>query len=100
MDIFEESTGVLKEAWSGANTPAKGFGKGKALVGVAVDDSTGDVYVADNQDKVIDRFSSTGEYQCQWATPKSDLKSMVASGGDLYVVAPGGETGGGFAREV
>jgi hypothetical protein len=52
----------LISSFTGASTPAGSFGSAN---GVAVDDTTGDVYVADLTNNVVDKFSSTGTYLCQ-----------------------------------
>jgi hypothetical protein len=50
-------------------TPTGPFGKAD---GLAVNNSTGEIYVADGQSKVVDVFSSSGEYISQLAgTPSS-----------------------------
>src|SRR5262249_44575200 len=43
--------------WDGSNTPAGSFG---GHVSVAVDNSNGDVYVADGNHAVIDKFDQSG----------------------------------------
>jgi hypothetical protein len=48
--------------FSGAETPAKSFGSAS---GAAVDASTGDVYVADITNNVVDKFTAAGKYICQ-----------------------------------
>jgi len=54
-------------AFNGSETPAKEFA-GEAH-GIAVDQSAsvskGDVYVADSENAVVDKFNSKGEYVCQ-----------------------------------
>ena len=49
-------------SFTGSGTPAKSFG---GASGVAVDGSTGDVYVADITNNVVDKFSAAGAYLCQ-----------------------------------
>ncbi len=58
--IFDYSSTVDKTPtrWNGTNTGSGSFGGG--VVGVAADNSTGDVYVADSNDKVIDKFDENG----------------------------------------
>jgi hypothetical protein len=64
------STGIAQAAvehneigeFSGAETPAKSLG---AAGGVAVDVSTGDVYMSDITNNVVDKFTAAGKYICQ-----------------------------------
>ena len=106
IDVFSP-TGTLLERWNGANEPSptnetpNAVEKGKAnyngferkehdaRLGVAIDQSTGAVYVAASSYKVIDKFSPTGEYESQILALPPGTISMATSGGDLYVLAPG-----------
>lgn len=54
---FASPTDTSPNEWDGSNTPAKGFG---GHVSVAVDNSNGDVYVADGNHQVIDKFDQNG----------------------------------------
>jgi DNA-binding beta-propeller fold protein YncE len=49
-------------SFTGAETPTGSFGKAN---GVAVDAATGDVYVADIANNVVDKFTAAGTYICQ-----------------------------------
>jgi hypothetical protein len=49
-------------SFTGAETPAGSFGEAN---GVAVDAATGDVYVADIANNVVDKFTAAGKYICQ-----------------------------------
>jgi hypothetical protein len=56
---FVSASDTSPGVWDGLNTPAKSFGSGR--VSVAVDDATGDVYVADASDRVVDKFDGSGK---------------------------------------
>jgi DNA-binding beta-propeller fold protein YncE len=62
VDVFETSTGDQLAGLDGSLTPAGGFG---ARLSVAADDATGDVFVLDSADDVVDEFDSGGAYICQ-----------------------------------
>lgn len=49
-------------SFDGHETPAGSFGRAE---GVAVDAATGDVYVSDVTNNVVDKFTATGTYLCQ-----------------------------------
>jgi hypothetical protein len=54
--------------WSGSAVPAGSIGAGSfggGHVSVAADNESGDVYVADTKDLVIDKFDAEGKYLCQ-----------------------------------
>ena len=108
IDLFSP-TGTLLERWNGANEPtssnktpnAEEKGKpnydglersqGSGLIGVAIDQSTGTVYVASTSYRVVDKFTASGEYQSQSTGMPSNAISMAATGGDLYILAPGSD---------
>lgn len=71
--------------FDGSTTPDNSFGNNK----VAVDESTGDVYVVDDAHGLIDRFSSTGTYLSQ-------ITGSFSLGGedDIAVDNSGGPTQG------
>ena len=71
-------------------TPAGSFGGG--FVHVAVDQSSGDVYVADTSDGVVDRFNSANEYKSQLTGLSNAFGLASDSSGDIYV-AEGGSGG-------
>jgi DNA-binding beta-propeller fold protein YncE len=48
--------------FTGAETPTGSFG---SAGGVAVDGASGDVYVADETNNVVDKFTAAGKYICQ-----------------------------------
>ncbi|HVC07892.1 MAG TPA: hypothetical protein VND98_09950 [Solirubrobacterales bacterium] len=58
--VFDYSSTSDKEParWKGENTPKGSFGG--SFLSVAVDNTTGDVYVADRPDAVIDKFDENG----------------------------------------
>ena len=111
IDVFEPS-GTFKEAWNGSTTPNKKFGKGKENsseeVSVAIDQSTGDVYVASSAYDVIDEFNAAGVYLTQMTgfevkgavesfsdednIGEQDVESIAAAGGKLYVLSHVKET--------
>ncbi len=55
---FTSNADKTPTRWNGTNTPKGSFGGG--VVAVAADNSTGDIYVADANDKVIDKFDENG----------------------------------------
>jgi DNA-binding beta-propeller fold protein YncE len=57
--IFSSASDNSPTAWNGSNTPAGSFG-GDDHVSVAIDNSSGDVYVADRSHAVIDKFDQDG----------------------------------------
>jgi DNA-binding beta-propeller fold protein YncE len=90
--VYEfDAAGNLLATWNGANTPAGSFGLGSSDLGVAANDATGSVYVADSADKVVDQFDSTGTYLSQIpGPPNSSFGNPVAVAvsqitGDVYV---------------
>lgn len=72
-------TGVFQKKLDGKETPAKSF----EPTGVAVENSTGDLYVLDAKHKVIDQFSSEGKYLGQIKGLGSALGIAVQNGGGL-----------------
>ena len=68
IDKFEETGKYAGVQITGAGTPQSSFAFGIGS-GVAVDNSLGahkgDVYVADTEHGVVDRFSSSGVFECQ-----------------------------------
>jgi DNA-binding beta-propeller fold protein YncE len=69
VDVFETASVTELPAWTGSavtnppGTPAGSFGAG--AVSVAANNTTGQVYVLDSTDSVVDVFDATGKYQCQ-----------------------------------
>src|SRR5450759_2364606 len=55
---FTSASDTSPAVWNGESTPAKSFGGG--LISVAVDNASGDVYVADTTHLVIDKFDASG----------------------------------------
>ncbi len=75
-----DSSGVFQFQITGSETP-QGFFK---PVGVAVD-ASGDLYVADREVPVIDKFTSSGKYIEQFASPGAAAILAVGPEGNLYV---------------
>jgi sugar lactone lactonase YvrE len=73
----------------GEFTPAENFGP----TSVAVDPSSGDLYVADSNNSVVDIFASNGSYISQFSTAASGLYGpsgvAVDSAGNVYVAGSG-----------
>ncbi|HEY7829108.1 MAG TPA: hypothetical protein VIC06_00905 [Solirubrobacteraceae bacterium] len=69
VDVFETSSRAQLGSWDGSavtnppGTPAGSFGGGH--VAVAANNATGDVYVLDSTNNVVDVFDSAGGYVCQ-----------------------------------
>ena len=95
--VFDAATGAYVTTWDGSaganppGTPSGSFGHGD--VGLAVDNSTGDVYVSDSSDTVVDQLDQSGNYLGQLTgTPGGGAfaqPEQVAVGqatGRLYVV--------------
>jgi DNA-binding beta-propeller fold protein YncE len=62
--VYEfDGSGAYVTAWEGANTPAGRFG---GEVSVAVDDTSGEVYVTGAENKLTYVFGSAGEYIAQF----------------------------------
>jgi hypothetical protein len=114
VDVFDAETGVLLGSISGTGTETFEFAREPA--GVAIDQTTGALYVSDVRHNVVDEFSRTGAgsyaYACQingWygagvqachssgGTPAEALVEplglAVDEQGDLYI-ANFGESGG------
>ncbi len=107
IDVYSP-TGAFLGEWNGANKPLppplsetpnavengkpnyNGFQKvkGNTPLGVAIDWSTGDVYVASAGFHVIDKFNAAGEYMSQIVGIPSETISMAVSGGELYALSP------------
>ena len=102
IDVFNP-TGAFIEAWNGADKPSgksktpndtaksfNGFQEVESIgkLGVAIDQSTGDVYVASSHYRIIDKFSAAGEYLSQITGLPPITTSMTASAGSLYTLSP------------
>ena len=91
------SSGVLQATWTGggsgagSGTPAGSFGG--SFVFVAVEQSSGHVFVVDNESGVIDVFDSSGTYLAQVSgkrTPRGSFRELygvaITAAGDLYAI--------------
>jgi DNA-binding beta-propeller fold protein YncE len=63
VDVFETSSETQLASLDGAATPAGSFGGGELTV--AANNATGDVYVLDSADNVVDEFNAAGSFVCQ-----------------------------------
>jgi hypothetical protein len=121
IDLFDESGDYLCQI-TGGPTPSASECNGSAgsatpdggltPTAVAVDESSGDLYVADARNDVIDRFDDSGKYIGQITDPHLTKPSAIDldSTGALYVVNgglfEGGETvvkfdaAGSFVSEI
>jgi len=85
IDKFD-SSGALVKAFgtegqlSGAATPQAAF----RPFGVAVDPKTGDLYVGDGNNNLIDVFTSSGAYLRQFASNGTPLSLAIDSQGNLF----------------
>ncbi len=93
--VFDAATGAYLETWSGSaasnppGAPSGSFGQGPS---VAVNDASGDVYVSDESDGVVDELESTGAYVGQITGVPGASSSFHPSGvavgqstGEVYV---------------
>jgi hypothetical protein len=80
--VSQISERSLPEEKSGEPVIRKGF----LPFGVAVAPATGELYVADSTNHVVDRFSATGEYEMQFAD-EAKFAETIAMGlnGEIYV---------------
>ncbi len=93
--------GYLNTPSSEFGEPGSGNGQFSFPIGVAVDDSSGDVYVTDDENGRVEEFSAEGAYLSQFngsETPAGSLSipigvavdnSTDAAKGDVYVVDRG-----------
>jgi DNA-binding beta-propeller fold protein YncE len=95
VDVFD-SSGNQVATWNGSSssnapgTPSGSFGGGQ--VTVAANNSTGDVYVTDSSDGVVDILSSTGAYLGQLTGVTFSSPQAIAvdqATGAIYVADPG-----------
>jgi phosphodiesterase/alkaline phosphatase D-like protein len=83
---------TFDSSFDGSGTPAGSFG---GLGRIAVDQGSGDVYVMDTGNNVIDRFSSSGSYVSQLDGTTTTAGSFSLSGdSDITVDNSGGLTQG------
>ncbi len=93
--VFDAATGAYLETWSGSavsNPPGAPSGSFGGSVSVAVNDASGDVYVSDSGDGVVDELESTGAYVGQITGVPGALSSFLPQGvavgqstGEVYV---------------
>jgi hypothetical protein len=95
IDKFSENGAYAGVQITGAETPQKSFSFGLVNSGITVDNSSGtnsgDVYVSDTENGVVDRFGSEGAYLGQFSgseTPDGSFKPAgiaVDASGNVYV---------------
>ena len=100
IDVFGPM-GEYRSTWTGGSTPGGEFGSG-VLGSIAVDQDSGDVYIAAHGNQAVYVLSSTGEYLYQLAareTPTKEFqafRSFAVDGADqrvyLATSTPGGES--------
>ena len=92
VQTFEfDALGNEVKTWDGSaaanpGTPAGSFGVG--FTSVAVNDSTGDVYITDTTNRVVDQFNAAGEYLAQIpGTPGGEFSGVAVdqATGEVYV---------------
>jgi hypothetical protein len=89
VKAFEfEAGGAFLKVLDGSNTPARSFGA--LYTSVAVDDTSGLIYVTDGADGVTDAFSEAGEYEGQilgvpTATKPRGAVATDPANGTIYV---------------
>jgi DNA-binding beta-propeller fold protein YncE len=85
---FASATATTAAVWDGSETPLGSFGA--SAVSVAAEDSTGDVYVADSEAGVVDKFDAEGKLIDSFGDSKPSPNGQLA----------GAETpAGGFAAQ-
>lgn len=90
-ELPEKSFGAEGEVSAASISPGQlgspGTGESFIPAGVAVDPRTGDLYVSDMDNSVIDVFDSAGTYQRQFPYVNDLVSGMLAvdSSGDLFV---------------
>ena len=91
VEVFD-STGSRVASWNGSattNSPGTPSGSfGGSLVFIAVNNVTGDIYVVDTNDAVVDILSDTGEYLGQLTGATFSVPAGIAvdqATGDIYV---------------
>lgn len=88
VQIYSQS-GTLLETWTGSVTPSKNFGYG--WIGVAANNSNGDILVSDTSHEVVDVLTSSGAYIARISSsPKGSFGEPLGVGisqstGDIFV---------------
>jgi hypothetical protein len=89
--------GVYEEKWNGKESPNGPFGKDEAhgnVAAIAVDEASGDIYVAETERHAVSQYSSKGAWE-GWitGTPAGDLGDPqgvgLSTAGDVYVADAG-----------
>jgi hypothetical protein len=84
---FASASDTSPAVWDGSTSPAGSFGGSR--IAVAADNASGDVYVADSTNAVIDKFTSAGTYSCQITA----AGSATASASECDSADPGAPDG-------
>ena len=83
--VYEfDSAGKYLGTLSAAETPSHSERFGGGYDGVAVDQSTGDIYVSDPSDHVVDKFDSAGHFLFDIPDPELQQGLAVDSSGNVY----------------
>jgi hypothetical protein len=90
-----DSSGHYVTTWTGSNTPSESFGE--EAVTVAANNSTGEVYVTDAGDGVVDVFDSSGSYICQITKRATPSPSECNGAADKRAPSGGPENPAGVA---
>ena len=100
IEVFD-SSGVFKREISGEDTPAGAFAFSRiGSSGVAVDAASGNLYVADTRNNVVDVFDSTGAYERQLTGLVQPTGVDVDADGHVWVAESGsGEDVNGMVHE-
>ena len=90
VEIFG-GAGNFERKQLGTKTPPKDFG---SISGIGVDGTTGDLYVVDSEDAVVDEFNATGEYVGWLTATESGGEPQPFIGPVGVAVASAGSTKG------
>jgi hypothetical protein len=93
VDVFEPVAGHVGSYRFLFKIRGPGGGAFSLVTGVAVDPVTGEVYVADRQQDVVDQFTAKGEYQGQ-ITGISEAEPFVEETGKGVESVAAGDVGG------
>jgi hypothetical protein len=88
---FASASDTAPAVWDGSETPASSFGaaneQGFHFISVAVDNSSGDVYVADTADLVIDKFDASGKLIATYGDSVNPVTKVPQPNGQLAGLA-------------